>query len=191
MMTEDSQLLASCACDRTAGGFEVLIERDIDFVYAAALRQTGDPSIAQDVTQAVFLLFWQKVDRLKPGTLVRGWLFNVTRYVAANARRAQARRKSHEREAAAMRSEIILEDHWPSIAPLLDDALAKLSEKDRRILLLRFFDGLPVASLGRTLGISEQAAQKRLTRALEHFGRLLIPWPPARIPSCSCPPRGG
>ncbi len=164
MMMDDSQLITSYAHNRAAGAFEQLVERHIDFVYAAALRQTGDTHIAQDITQAVFLLFSERAGRLKPGTLVKGWLFNATRYVVANARRAEARRKIHEREAAAMRSEIVLEDHWPSIAPHLDDALAELSEKDRRVLLLRFFEDLPLAALGQTLGISEYAAQKRVAR---------------------------
>src|ERR1700693_6097593 len=129
MMTDDSQLLVTCAHDRSAGGFAALVERHMYFVYAAALRQTGDPHIAQDITQAVFLLLSQRASRLKPGTVIKGWLFNATRYVVGNARRAEARRKLHEREAAAMRSEIVTEDHWPSIAPHLDDALAGLSEK--------------------------------------------------------------
>jgi RNA polymerase sigma factor (sigma-70 family) len=174
MMTDDSQLLVTCAHDRSAGGFAALVARHIDFVYAAALRQTGDPHIAQDITQAVFLLFSQRAGRLKRGTLVKGWLFNATRYVVANARRAEARRKLYEREAAAMRSEIVTEDHWPSIAPHLDDALAGLSEKDRRVLLLRFFEDLTLSALGQTLGISEYAAQKRVARALERLRHSLV-----------------
>ena len=174
MMTDDSQLRASCAEDQSAGRFAELVEKHIDFVYAAALRQTGNPHLAQDITQAVFLLFSQRVGRLKPGTVVKGWLFNATRYVVANARRAETRRKLHEREAAAMRSEIVREDHWPSIVPHLDDALAGLSEKDRRVLLLRFFDDLSLPAVGQTLGISQYAAQKRVARALERLRHLLV-----------------
>src|SRR6202162_6299292 len=99
MMTDDSQLLVTCAHDRSAGGFAALVERHIDFVYAAALRQTGDTHIAEDITQAVFLLFAQRAGRLTPETIVKGWLFNTTRYVVANFRRAEARRKLHERKA--------------------------------------------------------------------------------------------
>jgi RNA polymerase sigma factor (sigma-70 family) len=174
MLLEDSKLLAECAKNGGAEGFPGLVERHIDFVYAAALRQTGDPHVAQDITQAVFLLFLQRAGRLKAGTLVKGWLFSATRYVVANARRAETRRKLHEREAAAMRSEAVCEDHWPGVAPILDDALAELSKKDRGILLLRFFEDLPLAALGKELGISEQAAQKRTERALERLRHLLV-----------------
>ena len=174
MLFEDSKLLSEYAQKGAAEGFGRLVERHIDFVYAAALRQTGDPHVAEDITQAVFLLFLQKAGRLKSGTLVKGWLFSATRYVVANARRAEARRKLHEREAAAMRSDAVCEDHWPGIAPVLDDAMAELSEKDRGILLLRFFENLPLAVLGETLGISEQAAQKRTERELERLRHLLV-----------------
>jgi RNA polymerase sigma factor (sigma-70 family) len=174
MMMDDSQLLASYGHDPAAGALQELIKRHLDFVYAAALRQTRDPHLAQDVTQAVFLLFSQRASRLKPGTLVKGWLFNTTRYVVANSRRAEARRKSYEREAAAMRCEIVREDRWSDISPHLDDALAGLSEKDRRVLLLRYFEDLPLAALGQTLGISENAAQKRVAHALVRLRHFLV-----------------
>jgi RNA polymerase sigma factor (sigma-70 family) len=174
MMTDDSQLLTPRAQDLATRGFAPLIEQHIDFVYASALRQTGDPHLAEDITQAVFLLFSQRAGRLKPGTVIKGWLFNATRYVVANARRAETRRKLHEREAAAMRPEIVSEKEWPSVIPHLDNALAGLSEKDRRVLLLRFFDDLTLPAVGRTLGISEYAAQKRVARALERLRHLLV-----------------
>jgi RNA polymerase sigma factor (sigma-70 family) len=174
MAMDDSQLLAAYARDRSAAALQQLVERHIDFVYAAALRQTGNSHVAQDITQAVFLLFSQRAMRLKTGTLVKGWLFNATRYVVSNARRSEARRKLHEREAAAMRSEIVREDRWSDVSTHLDDALAGLSEKDRRVLLLRFFEDLPLAALGETMGISESAAQKRVAHALSRLKRFLI-----------------
>ncbi|HEY1921519.1 MAG TPA: sigma-70 family RNA polymerase sigma factor [Tepidisphaeraceae bacterium] len=173
MAMDDSQLLAAYARDRSAAVMQQLVERHIDFVYAAALRQTGNLHAAQDITQAVFLLFSQRAMRLKPGTLLKGWLFNATRYVVSNARRAEVRRKLHEREAAAMRSEMVREDRLSDISPHLDDALASLSEKDRRVLLMRFFEDLPMAALGQAMGISEGAAQKRVAHALSRLKHFL------------------
>jgi RNA polymerase sigma factor (sigma-70 family) len=174
MMTDDSQLLASYAHHGAGDAFQRLVERHINFVYASALRQTGNPHTAEDITQAVFLLFSQRAGRLKPGTVVKGWLFNTTRYVVANSRRAEARRKFHERKAAVMHSDIVREDHWTEIPPHLDDAMARLSESDRRILLLRFFEDLPLAAVGQVLGISQEAAKKRVARAVEHLRHLLV-----------------
>jgi RNA polymerase sigma factor (sigma-70 family) len=174
MMTNDSQMPACDAQDRDGDAFQRLVERHIDFVYATALRQTRDPQLAEDITQAVFLLLAQRANRLKAGTMIKGWLFNATRYVVANYRRAKARRKFHEREAAVMRSEIVREDHCSDILAHLDDAIAGLSEKDRRVLLLRFFEDMPLEGLGRTLGISEEAAKKRVARAVERLRHLLV-----------------
>ena len=174
MMPHDSQLLAAYAQSRDAATFGQLVERHIDFVYAAALRQTRDSHLAEDVTQAVFVLLSQRALHLKPSVLIKGWLFNATRYVVANARRAEARRKIHEREAAAMRCEIARQSDWSEISPHLDDAIAGLSEKDRRALLLRFFDNLPLDAVGQTLGISPNAAQKRVARALDRVRDFLI-----------------
>jgi RNA polymerase sigma factor (sigma-70 family) len=174
MMPDDSQLLAAYAQNRDPVAFGHLVERHIDFVYAAALRQTRDSHLSQDVTQAVFVLLSQRAFRLKPGILLKGWLFNATRYVVANARRADARRKIHEREAAAMRSEIPRQSDWSEISPHLDDAMAGLSEKDRRALLLRFFDDLPLEAVGQTLDISPNAAQKRVSRALDRVRQFLL-----------------
>jgi RNA polymerase sigma factor (sigma-70 family) len=167
-------LLAAYAQNRDPAAFGRLVERHIDFVYAAALRQTRDSHLAQDVTQAVFVLLSQRAFRLKPGVLLKGWLFNATRYVVANARRAEVRRRIHEREAAAMRSEIPRESDWSEISPHLDDAIAGLSEKDRRALLLRFFDDLPLEAVGEALGISPNAAQKRVSRALDRVRQFLV-----------------
>jgi len=174
MMTDDPQLPASNTHHGAGDAFQQLVERHINFVYAAALRQTGNPHTAEDITQAVFLLFSQRAGRLKPGTVVKGWLFNATRYVVANSRRAEARRKFHEREAAAMRPHVVREDHWSDIPPHLDDAMAELSERDRRVLLLRFFEDLPLAALGEAMGITEAAAKKRVARALERLRHLLV-----------------
>jgi RNA polymerase sigma factor (sigma-70 family) len=173
-MLDDSELLSSYSHDRNPSALRQIVERHIDFVYSAALRQTGDPHFAQDITQAVFVLFAQRAWRLKPDVVIKGWLFNTARFVIANARRADSRRRKHEQEAAAMRSEIVAEGKVSDVSAHLDEALAGLAEKDRRVLLLRYFENLPITSLGELLGVSENAAQKRVTRALERVKEVLV-----------------
>ena len=56
---------------------------------------------------------------------------------------------------------------WPRIAPLLDKAVADLKEKDRRAILLRFYEGKNLREIGTALGSNESAAEKRVSRALE------------------------
>ncbi len=167
MVMADSELISAYANDRDAEAFRQLVQRHIDFVYAAAVRQSADCHSAQDIAQAVFVLLAQRAESLRSLPTLKGWLFNTTRYVAINARRSLARRKLREKEAAAMRSEILEQSQTPDVSPHLDDALARLPERDRQVLLLRFFDDLPLAQVSGVLGISQHAAKKRLTRAIE------------------------
>ena len=64
---------------------------------------------------------------------------------------------------------------WPRIAPLLDDAVAALRAQERQAILLRFFEGKSLREVGQAIGSSEEAAKKRVSRALEklrtYFGR--------------------
>ncbi len=183
-MLDDASLLVAYTVKRDASAFRRLLEGHIDFVYAAALRQTSDPHLADDITQAVFLLLSQKARSLKPGILLKGWLFNATRYAAANALRAQQRRKIHEQEAAAMRPSTVAgfsPSPFSSDASVpdqaqshFDAALASLSESDRNALLVRFFEDQPFSCVGQRLGISEYAAQKRVSRALDRVRRYLL-----------------
>jgi hypothetical protein len=56
---------------------------------------------------------------------------------------------------------------WRQIAPLLDAGMAGLNEKDRHAVVLRFFDGKSMSEVGAALGANEDAAKKRVSRALE------------------------
>ena len=61
------------------------------------------------------------------------------------------------------------DDIWPQIAPLLDDAVAELNETDRHAIMLRFYDGRSLREVGAALGASEDAAEKRVSRAVERL----------------------
>jgi RNA polymerase sigma factor (sigma-70 family) len=146
-----------------------LVNRHIDFVYASALRQVKDPSLAEDVTQAVFIVLTRKAVSIRPGSLT-GWLFNTTRHCAANARRAELRRRHHERQAAKPEVQMQLDDSAPAS---LDHALSRLRHGDRQVVLLRYLQQREFAEVGSILGISEQTARRRLGRAIERLRKLL------------------
>jgi RNA polymerase sigma factor (sigma-70 family) len=164
---EDAELLRLAA----GGSREALAEvarRYVGFVYAAALRQVRDAHLAEDVTQAVFVILAQKVARLKPGTLLAAWLFTTTRYAAANATKLQRRRQFHERRAAAMR-ELEPQTSSPStghVAAHLDEALAELRATDRSAILLSYLAGKSWREVADALGTTEEAARKRVSRAV-------------------------
>src|SRR4051812_4171759 len=96
----DEQLLDRCR-DGDRNALSPLVQRHIDFVYSVARRQVGDAHLAEDVTQAVFLILCRKAASLRRGTVLQGWLFETTRYAANNALRSLRRKQHHERAAAS------------------------------------------------------------------------------------------
>jgi RNA polymerase sigma factor (sigma-70 family) len=167
MEADDMELVREYAANRTEQAFRTLVERHINLVYRVALRQTQNSHLAEDVTQAVFIVLAQKAASIPPDTILAGWLFRATRFAAANVRRAEARREQREQTAAQMEPSPSSEPELEQIAPLLNEALAELSEQDRAAILLRFFESKSMEEVGRTLGTTEGAAKMRLARAVE------------------------
>jgi len=176
----DQQLLASYAETRAEVAFGELVRRHVDLVHSAARRLVVDPHLAEDVTQSVFVALARQaaeVDRrLKAGVPLSGWLHRTTRNLAAKVVRAEMRRRDREREAYAMQTlETETEESiWGRIAPHLDPALAEISDADRDALLLRFYERKTAREIGNRMGTSEEAAQKRISRALERLRTVLV-----------------
>ncbi len=166
------ELLQAYATRNSEAAFETLVARHIHWVYSAALRQVRDPQVAEEVAQAVFTILARKAPNLKRGTIVAGWLFNTVRLTAAAELRAAARRRRREQE-ARMKSTIQAEpdtrSEWEQIAPLLDEALAQLSQPDRNAVLLRYFEQKNLAEVGVALGTTKEGARKRVSRAVEQL----------------------
>jgi RNA polymerase sigma factor (sigma-70 family) len=174
-MTDDGQLLQQYTRDRSESAFGELVARHIDLVYSVALRVAGgDSHLAQDVTQTVFLDLARKAPGLPRDAILAGWLYRHAWFTAAKSVRAERRRKTREQTAMEMRA---LDDNtgspWELIAPHLDEGLNQLSASDRDAIVLRFFKRQDFRVIGTALGVSEDAAQKRVSRALEKLRGVL------------------
>ncbi|HEY1661357.1 MAG TPA: sigma-70 family RNA polymerase sigma factor [Verrucomicrobiae bacterium] len=170
--TDDSVLLQRYVEDNSDEAFAALVTRHINLVYSVALRQIGDPGHAEEITQAVFIILARKAGQLRHSKAVSSWLFQTTRLTANNFARSEMRRQFREQE-AHMRATLNESDNdlWPQIAPFLDDAIAGLHGKDRQVVLLRFYEDKNLREIGSALGASEDAAEKRIKRALEKLRR--------------------
>jgi RNA polymerase sigma factor (sigma-70 family) len=102
---DDVALLRQFVAERSQDAFAELVRRYVDIVWSAARRQTGSTEVAEEVTQTVFATLAQKAKTIREGEAIGGWLLVTTRYSALNAMRSEARRRRHEREAAAMKRE--------------------------------------------------------------------------------------
>jgi RNA polymerase sigma factor (sigma-70 family) len=174
-MTNDALLLRRYADEGSETAFGELVERYINLVYSAAVRRLRDPQRAEDIAQIVFTALARKARTLPKDVLLSGWLYRHTCFVAAKAARTERRRQARERQALAMN---VLNDHtepdWEHLAPLLDDAMRRLAAAERDAIVLRYFEKRDLHSVGDALGVSEEAARKRVTRALEKLKTMFM-----------------
>jgi RNA polymerase sigma factor (sigma-70 family) len=158
--------------DRLSG----IVARHVDLVYSTALRLVGDPHLAEDVGQAAFVALARKIDRVDDRT-VAGWLVNATRLAAKEAMRARSVRQRNENSAASLRRETIRpadDATADDLLALLDQALSQLNEADRTAVAIRFLEGRSFEQVGTVLGSTEEAARKRVVRAVEKMRRFFL-----------------
>ena len=165
---DDSVLLKEYVERGSEEAFATLVARHVNKVYSIALRHTRNPHQAEEITQAVFVLLARKSRQLGKRVILSGWLSRTAQLSAVTFVRSEIRRTRREQEAHMQNllneseSEV-----WPQIAPLLDAAMAGLSEADHDAVALRFFDGKSMKEIGAALGASEDAVKMRVNRAVE------------------------
>ena len=167
----DQQLLRNYSGQRSEAAFAELVRRHVDLVHSAAVRMVYDAHLAEDVTQGAFLALAQNARQLVERPVLSGWLHRTAQNLASKAVRSEVRRRAREQEAAAMNELLSAEPDaaWEYIAPHLDAALSELSEPDRDAVLLRYFERKSAREMAQTLGISDDAAQRRVSRAVERL----------------------
>jgi RNA polymerase sigma factor (sigma-70 family) len=170
----DSDLLRDYTENGSEAAFAELVRRHVDAVYSSALRLVVDSHLAEDVTQSTFAILAREARHLAGRTILSGWLHRTAINIAAKLVRTEMRRRAREQEAYAM--EILRspsDSAWKQLAPRLDDALNRLGDADRAVIFLRYFEKKTVAEISAVLKLSEEAAQKRVTRALERLRGIL------------------
>jgi RNA polymerase sigma factor (sigma-70 family) len=174
-MSESRKLLKEYVSNHSEAAFRELVERYVNLVHSVALRLAGgDTHLAEDVTQIVFGDLAAMAPMLPEEVLLGGWLHQHTCFVTNRTLRTERRRRIRERQAAEMNSQ---QDHTEAnlarIAPILDEAIGRLGTSDRTAIILRYFEQYDLRSVGEALGTSDDAARKRVDRALEKLHVLL------------------
>src|SRR6266487_667906 len=176
-MDTDNQLLESYVSYRSERAFRELVERHINLVHSAALREArGDAALAEDITQAVFTELVRRAKHLTRHPALAGWLYTCVRLTTANVRRSEGRRQRREQEAFTM-NQLLNSDPadklWQQVRPELDDVMHELNEEDRTAVVMRFFEGRSLKEVGLALGLTENAARMRVERSLDKLRGLL------------------
>src|ERR1700761_6187801 len=145
MMETDADLLGQFTREPGAvagqDAFTALVDRHLNLVYSAALRQVRSPQLAEEISQSVFTQLAQHAHSLKPETVLAAWLHRVTHHAAIDVVRREGRRQAREQIACEM--SLLMDDNpvdWTQIEPLLDEAVQSLDETDRTAIILRFFE---------------------------------------------------
>src|SRR5688500_13855789 len=131
---DDAQLLQQYVETGSPDAYQSLVNRHINFVYGAALRHVHDRHVAEEVTQAVFIVLARKAATLRHEAVLSSWLLSTCRYASLGHMKMAARRKRHEKRAAEMVKTVWEEDadsQWPQYEGDLDAALAQLRDGDR------------------------------------------------------------
>ena len=139
-----------------------------DAVFRYHLRRV--PSTAEDLTQETFRIAWQKRSSIHQAP--RLWLYATARRVLANHLRS-ARRQEQVVSALEPLSTGVTAGEFERVA--VRDALARLSSRDREVLLLAFWEQLSPHEIASVLEIRPSAASKRLERAKQRFGSVWNP----------------
>src|SRR5476649_2751968 len=181
----DMDLVREFARHNSEAAFTELVRRHLNLVYSVARRCTGNDGDAHDVTQAVFIILARKAAGLREKTLLTGWLYETTRFAAARLLRTNARRHAREQEAYmqstlneadkdSSRHSEATADVWEKLSPHLEAAMDKLSQRDRALLVLRFYENKSGPEAAALLGIREDTAHKRVTRAIEKLRKFFV-----------------
>jgi RNA polymerase sigma-70 factor (ECF subfamily) len=154
--------------------FHTLFERYAQDVYRFALYLSGDPSLAEEITQETFVRAWILVGEIRLGT-VKAYLLTIAR----NLYRAERTRASHQ---VSLQDTHLDPKPGPravaegrlELAEVLR-ALQALPEIDRAVLLMHVQDGLPYATIATALGLSVAAVKVKVHRARLKLRRLCEP----------------
>lgn len=172
----DMELLRDYARLDSEDAFEELVRRHVNLVYSAAFRHVGIAAHAEEITQAVFVILSRKAAGLRPDTIIEAWLFETTRLTALSFLRGERRRQLREKEACMQSAfqESGDKPAWNQLAPLLDEAMARLGKKDREAVVLRFFKDKSLNEVAIALKTTEVAAQSRVHRAVKKLHKFFL-----------------
>ena len=186
-MSDDSELLLEHVERRSDEAFRTLVERHSSMVHGVAMRIVRDKLLAEEITQAVFIILARKGAGLRRGTVLAGWLHRTARFVALEALRGEHRRRQKLNHFAQMNDSPQTFSVWDQIAPLLEEAMSHLGARDRDVVVLRYLEEKSFAEVASAIGASEGAVKMRAGRALE---KLLWRCPSDTQPDgnlCACP----
>jgi RNA polymerase sigma factor (sigma-70 family) len=173
----DGQLVQRFRSGRDSAGqaaIAALVERHGPMVLGVCREVLGNPHDADDAFQATFLVLARGARALRKADSVASWLHGVALRVAVRARKQAARRRHHEKLAAAMKLvQVDPAEHAPQLFPELHEAIARLPGRYREPVVLYYLEGLSTEETALRLGCPHGTVLSRLSRARGRLHRQL------------------
>lgn len=172
--TDDMTLLRTWVRERSETAFRAVVERYAGLVFGVTLRRTGERPLAEEAVQNVFTDLARKATViLELQRPLAAWLHRCAVYESATLLRSEIRHRDKMKRFASTLSDELAPDPWQEVRPLLDAAVNALSEPDRRVLLLHWFERCTYSDIAAQTGSTSAAVQRRGLRALDKLAALL------------------
>lgn len=175
--TDDERSLIALAAVGDRAASRALYDRHAARVHRLTFRVCGDPDLAQDLTQEVFVKVFRSLGQFRGESAFSTWVHRIAVTVSLNAMRKVKRLR--EREADLDEAQLHEADPDaidPDLRERLAAAIEALPESVRIALVMHAIEGYTHAEIGSALGIAEGTskakvfdARARLKKALGDF----------------------
>lgn len=178
----DADLLAGARAGDSRA-YRAIVQRYQRLLYSIAYRLLGDHGEADDAVQQVFIRFFEKAGRLRRAEALKTYLARSTTNECIDRLRRLKRRQTISLEGLGVAETLALEDAQTpqesikrkELAALIQWALGQLSDKQRKVVVLSFTEGLSYAEIAEVLGCEEVTVRTHLHRARKRLQKLLGP----------------
>lgn len=143
---------------------ELLYQEQKTRIYRLALSLTGDPYLAEDITQDTFLRVQEKAPSYHRDISETAWIVTIARNLSYDYLRRRSREAPHE--SAAELAESSAEEAPEASRFVFLELLKDLTPSEKETVCLRILADLPWKEIGQITGQNPEAERKRYSRAL-------------------------